>query len=295
MIILIYAHKQILVRINLPTVQVFATLLLLSYAKLLHAVITAFALILIASSSTLGLVIAWKPNPNVPYLQAGGHITLFVVALLFVICFIIPFAFGLTFPNQLMRSQKVAYYLYPLVDCFAAPYKNKYRFWIGARALLLIYTVTEVLLFSSDEALLMLSNIFVVGFFAFIQAFLLPFKTHLFNVLDLLFMGIYLILSIVTRILLNNGNSDIAVNFLGYFSFSLFWFIVIYHFYTYTLKQTSVGEHLNNKVRGKIKKSCFHKCKLFISAKTSNARNCVLKDEDIKFTQFRESLLQYDN
>jgi len=60
-----------------------------------------------------------------------------------------------------------------------------------------------------------------VVFFAFIQAFLLPFKTQLCNVLDLLFMGIYLILSIVTGILLNNDYSDIAVNFLGYFFFAL--------------------------------------------------------------------------
>jgi len=192
-------------------------------------------------SSMNGSIVAWYLDPNVSYVT-GDHIALFIIAFLFMILYVIPFAFGLTFPNQLMRSKKMSRYFYPLVDCFAAPYKDKCRFWLGIKAVLLIYlAVTEAVLFSSDQALL-LSNIFAIGFVAFLQAFILPFKTLLSNALDLLFMGI---MCIVAQIIYPSGDDlIIAVNVLGYFSFVLFSFIIIYHIYDYRIKHTKIGKQL---------------------------------------------------
>ncbi|XP_065914525.1 uncharacterized protein [Dysidea avara] len=295
MIVIIFAHKRVIIQTNLHTVQVFATLLLLAYAKVLHALISVFAYVNV-SSATHGSIVAWHLDPNVTYLT-GGHIALFLIAFLFLILYIIPFAFGLTFPNRLMRSRKLSHYFFPLVDCFAAPYKDKCRFWLGIKSVLLIYlAVTEAVLFSSDEALL-LSNIFVVGFFAFIQAFILPFKTLLSNVLDLLFMGIFLILCIVAQILYPSGTDlDIVVNILGYFSFVLFSFIVIYHVYDYRIKHTKVGKQLLYKLLS-VKSNFFLMHKLSESVNNSHNQNSlsVIDKQDTEFSQLRESFLQYDN
>ena len=174
MIVIIYTHKRI--SFHTHTVQVFATLLLLSYAKVLNAVIGIFTYANI-SSSNKGSILSWRPDPTVLYV-AGSHIPLFIIALLLLIFFVFPFALILTFPNRFMRYRFMNYF-FPLVDCFAAPFKDKYRYWFGTRAILLNYiALTEAVLFSNDQAIL-LSNIFVVGFFAFTQSLILPFKTLL--------------------------------------------------------------------------------------------------------------------
>jgi len=102
-------------------------------------------------------------------------------------------------------------------DFFATPLKGNYRYWFGTRVILLIYlALTEAVLFSNDQVLL-LSNIFVV---AFVQTFMLPFKTLLSNVLDLLFMEIFLMLCIVTHILYQDDNDvNTAIKVLGKYFF----------------------------------------------------------------------------
>ncbi|XP_065914879.1 uncharacterized protein [Dysidea avara] len=288
MMVIIFAHK----RISIPahTVQVFATLFLLSYAKVLHAVVDVLTYTDI-SSSKQGSILAWRPDPTVSYLT-DGHVALFVIALLFLIFFVVPFALILTFPNRFMRYRQMNYF-FPLVDCFAAPFKDNYRYWFGTRAVLLIYlALTEAVLFSNDQALL-LSNIFAVGFFAFAQTFILPFKTLLSNVLDLLFMGILLILCIATHILYQDDD-DIysAVNVLGYFSFVLFCFIIIYHVYDYKIKHTKIGELLQYKLF-QVQRHLL-RCKFFKSLNRNHNQDngFTLNEQDLEYKQYRESFLQ---
>ena len=72
-----------------------------------------------------------------------------------------------------------------MLDCFLAPYKDKYSFWFGLRALVLLYlSAMEAIIFSSREALL-LSSIAVVAFFGLLQAYVNPFKSKLVDAVDL--------------------------------------------------------------------------------------------------------------
>ena len=292
MIVIIFAHK----RISIPahTVQVFATLFLLSYAKVLHAVVDVLTYTDI-SSSNQGSIFAWRPDPTVSYLT-DGHVALFIIALLFLIFFVVPFALVLTFPNRFMRYRQMNYF-YPLVDCFAAPFKDNYRYWFGTRAVLLIYlALTEAVLFSNDQALL-LSNIFVVGFFAFAQAFILPFKTLLSNVFDLLFMGIFLILCIATHILYQDDDDvNSTVKILGYFSFMLFCFIVIYHVYDYRIKDTSTGLKIRYKLF-QVQRDYLLRCKFFEYLNHIHDQHFkpIITKQDSECNRYRESFLQHDN
>jgi len=92
----------------------------------------------------------------------------------------------------------------------------------------------EAVIFDYREALL-LSSIAVVGFFAIIQSYIRPFKYSFVNLLDLTFMGAFLLLSAVTLYLnpTTNGFTDvnIAVSVLGYFGFTLFLLVVLYHIF----------------------------------------------------------------
>ena len=229
-IIIVYLSRwshRFQVRVSRTAVPVFATLILLSYAKLLRTAISVFSFVDIKSSMS-GTVRAWRPDPSVGYLE-GGHIALFVIAVLFLL-FIFPFAISFTYPKIL--HYKRFGFLFPFFDAFTAPYEEKYRFWFGLRALILIYlAIMETVIFADIEALL-LSSITVVGAFTIVQAYIRPFKNGFINILDLTFTSIFLLMSSIVLYLNPTSDgyerTDIVVRCLGSVAFLLFCVVVIY-------------------------------------------------------------------
>ena len=229
-IIIVYLSRwshHFQMRVSRTSVPVFATLILLSYAKLLRTAISVFSFVHIKSSMR-DTVRAWRPDPSVGYLEEG-HIVLFVIAVLFLL-FIFPFAICFTYP-KILHYKKFSF-LFPFFDAFVAPYKEKYRFWFGLRALVLIYlAMMETIIFENIEALL-LSSITVVGAFTIVQAYICPFKSSFINILDLIFTSIFLLMSSVVLYLNPTSNgyeeSDIVVNCLGSVAFLLFCVVVVY-------------------------------------------------------------------
>ena len=219
-------------------IPVLATLIFLSYSKLLRTTISVFTFATVYYSteksnfSRSQQFVTWQPDPNIKYLE-GPHIVLFLVALVFTAFFILPLAFALTFPKIILRSKKLSYF-YPLLDCIYAPYKNKYRYWFGVRIIVLIYiSGMESILYSYRRSLL-LSVVMVVLLFTLIQAYIHPFKNTINNILDLMFMEIFITLSVVVFYLYPSipGHKEfIAANILGGMAFLLFCLIVLFHVY----------------------------------------------------------------
>ena len=221
------------------SVPVLATLILLSYSKILRTTISVFSSVNVYCSkndsdySELDQIVAWQPDPDIKYCK-DEHVPLFLVAMVFTVLFVIPFAFALTFPKVVLRSRKLSYF-FPLLDSIYAPYTNNYRYWFGLRIIVLIFLSTmESALFQYQESLLF-SAVVAVFLFAFVQAYVHPFKTKINNILDLMFMGIFIILGIVI-LFLNSNMSDyedytynIAVNSLGGVGFLLFCVVIIFH------------------------------------------------------------------
>ena len=221
------------------SVPVLATLILLSYSKILRTTISVFSSVNVYCSkndsdySELDQIVAWQPDPDIKYCK-DEHVPLFLVAMVFTVLFVIPFAFALTFPKVVLRSRKLSYF-FPLLDSIYAPYTNNYRYWFGLRIIVLIFLSTmESALFQYQESLLF-SAVVAVFLFAFVQAYVHPFKIKINNILDLMFMGIFIILGIVI-LFLNSNMSDyedytynIAVNTLGGVGFLLFCVIIIFH------------------------------------------------------------------
>jgi len=222
-------HKKLSSRSAVP---ILATLLLLDYSKVLRTIISVLAFGHVQRSSG-GSITVWLADSNIQYLT-GIHIVLFIVGVLFLLLFVLPFAVGLTFPSLILWSKKLSYF-FPLFDCFVAPYKVKYRYWFGLRAMILFYlAIMEAVIFADNEALLV-SSITVVGFFALVQSYIRPFKNKIVNLLDLTFMGIFLLLSVVTLYIYPSVNGfddvNIAVTVLGYVSFVFFLLVVMYHIF----------------------------------------------------------------
>lgn len=231
MIVIVYLSRwshKFQSRVSQTSVPVFATLILLSYAKLLRTAISVFSFVDVKSSMK-GTIRAWRPDPSVGYLE-GGHIALFIIATLFLL-FIVPFAVSFTYP-KILHYKKFTF-LFPLFDSFVAPYKEKYRFWFGIRALILLYlALMETIIFADIEALL-LSSITVVGTFAVIQAYIRPFKSDFINILDLVFTSNFLLISSIVLYInpTDDGyeKSDIVVRTLGCVAFVLFCVVIGYH------------------------------------------------------------------
>ncbi len=116
-------------------VAVLATLVLLSYAKLLRTIIAAF------SSASLeypeGSELVWLYDGNVRFF-GGKHTPLFVVSLLFLLFDFVPYTVLLLTSQwlQLWSDWKILSWLNNLkvrtfLDAYHAPYKPKHRYWSG--------------------------------------------------------------------------------------------------------------------------------------------------------------------
>ena len=106
MLIIVYVRKHYFQSKKLSSrsaLPILATLLLLTYSKVLRAIVNALSLATVESSNK-GSIYVWQPDPNINYLT-GTHIFLFIVGILFFVCYVLPFAFGLTFPSLVLRSQ----------------------------------------------------------------------------------------------------------------------------------------------------------------------------------------------
>jgi len=214
---------------------VLATLTLLSYQKILRAIIRVLSFMTVSSSNQSNIYV-WPPDPTVDYLT-GHHITLCVIAVLFLLVFIIPFVICFTFPSFVLRSKRLSYF-FPMIDSFVAPYKVKYRYWFGLRVVLLLYlSGMEAVIFSYPESLL-LSSIIVVGIFMFAQGYIHPYKTTLNNITDLIFMGIFFIIATISLYFYPSvygyEKVNIVVEVFGYLSFAIFCLVVLYHCYYVT-------------------------------------------------------------
>lgn len=129
-------------------VPVLATLVLLSYTKLIRAVISA---LYIARVDCKGVV--WRVDPDAT--DSACYIILVVISTLIFVSLILPYTlFLLLLPliggplSNYMLFRKFSNKLKPFIDAYGGPYKDRYRFWTG---LLLSIRVILALVVPFDE------------------------------------------------------------------------------------------------------------------------------------------------
>ena len=192
------------------TVQVLATLFLLSYAKMLRIIITVFSSTELIYPDGYNRRV-WLYDGNVDYLT-GKHIPLFIVALLFLIIIAFPFTAILFFIQcvQKISSDKVLPWvanLLPLFDAYTGPYKIKHRYWTG---LLLLVRVSLFLVFSLNIIGNPMINLLAVCVFASCLLAHLSiiggiYKQWWLNLIETAFILNLLILSAVSLYQINTG------------------------------------------------------------------------------------------
>ena len=134
------------------SVRVLATLLLLSYTKILRTIITALSFTTLTYPDK-SIKFLWLADANIQYLT-GKHIPLFLAALVFLLVLSLPYTALLLFLQCLwprshdyrllswMRKIK------PFLDAHTGPYKDKYQFWAG---LLFLVRITLFISFAANS------------------------------------------------------------------------------------------------------------------------------------------------
>ena len=124
-------------------VPVLATLILLSYSKILRTIITIFSHASLETEDSTDIV--WLYDGNVQFLEPK-HAVLFVFGLTVLTFFIVPYTTLLLIaPCLQAKSHWRCFHwinrIKPFLDCYQAPFKDKYRFWSGVLLLgrLLLY------------------------------------------------------------------------------------------------------------------------------------------------------------
>ena len=143
-----YSHRFAKLLGNNP-VSVLATLILLSYTKILRTLIAVVYVTYLEYPTYNNTV--WLYDANVNYLESK-HIPLFLVAVLFFLFLFLPYAFLLLFGQWLQAISHLRLFswvnsarLKPFMDSYHAPYKAKHRYWPG---LLLVLRFVLFLVFA---------------------------------------------------------------------------------------------------------------------------------------------------
>lgn len=138
-------------------VQVLATLVLLSYSKLLRTIITAFvpATIEIYSHGDIrpnDTLVVWKYDGEVEYGKYGHCMLLFAAFFaLFFLC--IPYTFILVFIKY-TRNWRFIQKLMPFFEAYTGPLTPKCQFWVGLLLLVRCALLITLIFFEPDESIL---------------------------------------------------------------------------------------------------------------------------------------------
>ena len=143
-------------------VSVLATLLLLSYAKLLKTSIEALSHVQLQLLNG-NVTNRWKPDANIRYL-GQLHVPLFLMSLAMVLVYMIPFTLLILLGPLLQAKShyRVLHWinrLKPFHDAFYGPYTSKYRYWPGILLLARLLILSAFASYSPNDVTFKLSAV----------------------------------------------------------------------------------------------------------------------------------------
>ena len=174
--------------ISNSSVQVLATLLYLSYSKLLCTVIDIFSpstLYSVYDNNIVSEKTVWYyTGKDYGHCIHGFYLLL---ATAFIILFLLPYTILVTFSHCFMRFKLVNKFR-PFIDAYGGPFKGKWRFWFGLR--LWITITLFIVLQGTTKTMLTIHNIILMAFIL-LQSLCRPFKSFIVGFMDTAFMVDY--------------------------------------------------------------------------------------------------------
>ena len=230
-------------------VQVLATLILLTYTKLVRVIITVFTSTVITYPNGQ-IKRLWLYDGNVEFLH-GKHLPLFITCLLLLVLILIPYTLSLFTIQWLQKISHLKVLLLvvkfkPLLDAYTGPYKDKHRYWTG---LLLIVRVIILLIFSFNFSNNPAYNLLAIAVISFLLLAYLSiiggvYKSRFLNALENLFIINTGLLSVAVLYHMKKNQSGLSATYVSAsIAFTSFSTILLYHAIQ-ELRSTRLGKKL---------------------------------------------------
>ena len=173
------------------TVRVLATIIFLSYAKLIRTIIDIFHVSTLIDVDTAKVYRqVWSIDGNRRYLssQSRDHTTLFVFAVI-VAAVTLPYTLALLFIQYLRKrsDMRILFWvnkLKPFFDAYTGPYKDRYHFWTGFLLMMRLFLFVGIAVNKSKGPALNLS--LITGVTAFLLLLMQPgiYKNWVLNIIE---------------------------------------------------------------------------------------------------------------
>ena len=237
-----YSSKVVQI-VGRQVIPVLATIILLSYNKLIRTVFLVLHYTDISCTGENNVTFtSWYLDTTVHYLR-GCHIPLFLFSVAVLILLIVPYTFYLlTIPlfegplSKYICCQKLSTYMKPFFDAYGGPYKDKCRFWTGF--LLLVRLVLALVVSVDTEAIVSLDvliSILVVIIFMY-----LPlrgvYQQRPLACLELFFILNLILMAYINAQTFNEKKGEALTKVLISLTFVVFCGILIYHVWDRFLK-----------------------------------------------------------
>ena len=241
-ILLLRYSRKVVLLVGRQAIPVLATMILLSYTKLIRTVFLILYFMKIpctdANNNTV-LLLRWYIDANVHYLK-GCHLSLFLFSLAVFILLIVPYTlYLLTIPlfegplsKYMCCCQKFSTYMKPFFDAYGGPYKDKYRFWTGF--LLLIRVILALVVSLNAEAT---ASLDVLTSFLIVIMFIYILLRGIYRHFPLDYLETFFILNLMFMAYMNVRTSSDSDKLKGHessivlvsISFVVFCGIILYH------------------------------------------------------------------
>ena len=246
-------------------IAVLATLLLMSYTKILKIIIEVYSTVKLDYPDDKKVHV-WLKDANVPFFGTK-HLVLVVVTALVLIVFFLPYTLLLLLGHKLYRFSGCRYLLWlnkmkPLLDSYYAPYRTLTRYWTG---LLLLVRCALYAVFSynslggqSNSLLAIIITFSALVVIAWLSVMI--YKSVYVNAIEAL---MYLNLIMFSAVAATNNNTPALVNSLLSVAFITMAGIILYHFHLLYIVKSSAWL----KAKG-ICRHFFEKLKMLRASKT---------------------------
>ena len=244
LIILSQYSSKVVRLMGRQAIPVLATMILLSYTKLIRTVFQILRYTNIECSGENNvMLLRWYIDANVQYLRDDCHVSLFLFSLVVLILLIIPYTiYLLTIPlfegplSKYLCCYHKSTYMKAFFDAYGGPYKDKCRFWTGF--LLLVRVVLALVVSLDTEATVqldMLTSLLVLIILMYI------FLRRVYRYVPLFYLELFFIINLLFLVHMNlqtseNSKRQVSSILLMSISFVVFCGIIFYHVWNCLLK-----------------------------------------------------------
>ena len=222
-------------------VATLATLLLLSYTKILQTSIMALSFVTLSYPDGHKAIV-WRPDATVDYLT-GKHIVLFVTAIVILLCSMVftVLVFCWQWLQICSKWKILSWVTNPkfgaFIEVYTVPYTSAHRYWAGLLFLLrTVLSLISALNYSGNPKVVLASVIFITALVLFLRSLIgRVYSKQGIDYLEVIFCVNILSFATFTWLALDAPRVQRAVAYISVVaSFMLLLMILLYHIHLYT-------------------------------------------------------------